>query len=90
MLACLPAIGFTVNYIMNPTKKAEKRFNFKFNFINSWIFVGSVLAIISIIYFVIIGAGDTKQLLLDFVLPFILSLNAPLGVTYHNLILNLP
>lgn len=90
LLACLPAIGFTVNYIMNPTKKAEKRFNFKFNFINSWIFVGSVLAIISIIYFVIIGAGDTKQLLLDFVLPFILSLNAPLGVTYHNLILNLP
>lgn len=90
LLACIPAIGFTVNYIMNPTKKIEKRFNFKFNFINSWIFVGSVLAILSIIYFVIIGAGDTKQLLLDFILPFILSLNAPLGVTYHNLILNLP
>lgn len=90
LLACIPAIGFTINYIMNPTKKVVKRFNFKFNFINSWIFVGSVLAILSIIYFVIIGAGDTKQLLLDFVLPFVLSLNAPIGVTYYNLILNLP
>lgn len=87
IFTCLPAGGFILNYILHPTKKSEKKFNFKFNFINSWILVGSVLAILAIIYFVIIGAGNVKQLLLDFILPFVISLNVPLAVTYYNLLL---
>lgn len=89
ILTCLPAGCFVLNYILHPTKKSEKKFNFKFNFTNSWILVGSVLAILLIIYFVIIGVGEVKQFLLDFILPFIISLNVPLGVVYYNLILKI-
>jgi len=87
ILTCLSAGGFVANYILHPIKKSKKSFNFKFHFINSWIFVGSILAIVAIIYFVIIGVGEVKQLLLDFVLPFVISLNAPLGVFYYNILL---
>ena len=89
VLTCLTAGGFVANYLLHPIKKSPKIFNFKFHFINSWIFVGSVLAIVAIIYFVIVGVGEVNQLFLDLVLPFVRSLNAPLGVFNYNTLLKL-
>lgn len=85
-LSTLPTIYYSINYFTNPTKKKRKVLNFKFNFVNSWIFVGSMFIIFTIIFFVIIGTGDLEKFFEFYLLPFILSLNAPLGVFYHKLL----
>lgn len=85
-LSALPTIYYSINYFTNPTKKKRKVLNFKFNFVNSLIFVGSMFIILTIIYFVIIGTNDLQKFFECYLLPFILSLNAPLGVYYNKLL----
>lgn len=87
VLSIVPTIYYAINYFSNPTKKKRKAFNFKFNFVNAWIFVGSVFIILTIIYFVIIGVGSLQKFLECYLFPFIISLNAPLGVCYKKLLL---
>ena len=85
-ISALPTIYYSINYFTNPTKKKRKVLNFKFNFVNSWIFVGSLFIILTIIYFVIIGTNDLQKFFECYLFPFILSLNAPLGVYYNKLL----
>lgn len=86
-ISALPTIYYSINYFTNPTKKKRKVLNFKFNFVNSLIFVGSMFIILTIIYFVIIGTNDLQKFFECYLLPFILSLNAPLGVYYNKLLI---
>lgn len=77
---------FAVMYFANPSKKSKLKFSFKYTFTNSIIFFAVAIVIIAIVYFVIIGTGNTAQLANIFLMPSIICLNAPLAVWIYSLI----
>ncbi len=85
-LLLLAPIFLTVNNFHNPTKKVKSKFNFRFNFVNAWIFFAMAFIIDLIVYFLIIGAGNITEFCMYLILPSVLCLNAPLSVYIYHLI----